>query len=306
MAGRALALVVTCILAAGPWAGSLAGAADGGPPAGEGQVPQRASYLIGVGDNLEIAVWKNPDVSRKVWVRPDGRITLPLVGEITAEGVSSQELARVIKEKLKEFLEDPVVTVSLETMGTATAVPVRITSSASQPAAAESADKKPSSAESVFRIGVEDVLDISVWRNTELSRQVWIRPDGKASLPLIGEFRAEGLSPEELAKVLEKRLRAFFADPVVTVGVVEINSYTVYLMGLVKTPGALKFRSPRTFLQVLSMAGGFQEFADSGSVSLVRWEDGKQKRIPVDARKIIAKGTDADFVVKPGDVIIVP
>ncbi|MHB8764671.1 MAG: polysaccharide biosynthesis/export family protein, partial [Deferrisomatales bacterium] len=86
----------------------------------------------------------------------------------------------------------------------------------------------------------------------------------------------------------------------------EINSHTVYLLGRVAKPGAVKLRSPKTFLQVLAMAGGFQEFAETDKVVLVRWEGGKEARIPVDARKIIAKGTEGDFVLRPGDVVIVP
>ncbi len=156
-----------------------------------------------------------------------------------------------------------------------------------------------------YRIGVEDVLDIQVWKNPDLSRRVWVRPDGRITLPLVGEVFAEGLTVRELTGVLRERLKEYLTDPVVTVSLEEINSYTVYLLGRVNKPGAMKLRSPRTFLQVLAMAGGFQEFADTDSVVLVRWENGQEKRIPVDAKAILKRG-EGDFVLRPGDVIVVP
>lgn len=157
-----------------------------------------------------------------------------------------------------------------------------------------------------YRIGIEDVLDINVWKNPEVSRQVWVRPDGRITLPMVGELSVEGLTTAELVAVLTGRLKEYYTDPLVTVSLTEINSFTVYLLGRVGTPGAMKLRSPKTFLQVLAMAGGFQEFADTGSVVLVRWDGGEEKRIPVDAKKIVAKGSEKDFPLEPGDVVIVP
>ncbi len=156
-----------------------------------------------------------------------------------------------------------------------------------------------------YRIGVEDVLDIQVWKNPDISRRVWVRPDGRITLPLVGEVFAEGLTVQELTDVLTDRLREYLTDPVVTVSLEEINSYTVYLLGRVNKPGAMKLRSPRTFLQVLAMAGGFQEFADTDGVVLVRWEDGREKRIRVNAKAILKRG-EGDFILRPGDVIVVP
>jgi polysaccharide export outer membrane protein len=157
-----------------------------------------------------------------------------------------------------------------------------------------------------YRIGVEDVLEVNVWKNPEVSRQIWVRPDGRITIPMLGEVVAEGRTPSELQEVLTDRFREYFTDPLVTVSLVEINSYTVYLLGRVNDAGALKLKSPKTFLQVLAMAGGFQEFADAGNVLLVRWEGDQETRVPVDARKIIGKGTEQDFLLRPGDVIIVP
>jgi polysaccharide export outer membrane protein len=158
----------------------------------------------------------------------------------------------------------------------------------------------------LYRIGVEDVLEVNVWKNPDVSRQVWVRPDGRISLPLAGEVFAEGLTTAEFTEVLTARLKEYFSDPVVTVSLVEINSYTIYLLGRVGAPGAMKLRSPKTFLQVIAMAGGFEEFADTDSVVLVRWAGGKETRIKVNAKRIIRKGSNNDFLLQPGDVIIVP
>lgn len=261
----------------------------------------RSPYRIGVGDVLEVVVWKNPDVSRKVWVRPDGRITLPLAGELAAEGLTTEELTQVVTTKLKEYLTEPVVTVSLETVNSAVAArPIASAPDSTQEGGTRRAEP------TAYRIGVEDVLEVNVWKNPDISRQVWVRPDGRIALPLVGEVLAQGLTTQELAAEVEGRLKRYFADPAVSVGLVEVNSYTVYVMGLVRTPAAVKLRSPRTFLQVLAMAGGFQEFADTGNIVLLRTVSGQQKRTVVDAKKIVSKGTEADFLLQPGDVILVP
>jgi len=157
-----------------------------------------------------------------------------------------------------------------------------------------------------YKIGVEDVLDINVWKNADVSGQVWVRPDGRITVPLAGEVFVEGLTLQELAETVTERMKEYFTQPVVTITLVETNSYTIYLLGRINTPGVMKLRSPRTFLQVLAMAGGFQEFADSDKVVVVRWEGQERTKIRVDVDKIIKKDIGADFLMVPGDVIIVP
>lgn len=263
----------------------------------------RSPYRIGVGDVLDVVVWKNPDASRKVSVRMDGRITLPLVGEFVVEGLTTQELTSVVTEKLKEYYTDPVVTVSLEDMRYS--APARRQPAEGASAAAQQG--KPSAADSsAYRIGVEDILEVFVWKNPDVSRQVWVRPDGRITLPLVGELVVEGLTTQQLTTLVTERLRQFFTDPVVTVNLVDINSYSIFLLGKIAKPGVMKLRGPKTFLQVMSMAGGFQEFASTGDVVVVRWEGGKAKRIQVDVDKIIKKDVQGDLVLQPGDVVIVP
>jgi polysaccharide export outer membrane protein len=263
----------------------------------------RSAYRIGVGDLLDVVVWKNPDASRKVAVRMDGRITLPLVGELVVEGLTTEGLTSVITEKLKQYYTDPVVTVSLEEMRYS--APAR-----RQPAAGETSaavqGRAAAADPSAYRIGVEDILEVFVWKNPDVSRQVWVRPDGRVTLPLVGELVVEGLTTQQLTTLVTERLRQFFTDPVVTVNLMDINSYSIYLLGKIAKPGVMKLRGPKTFLQVVSMAGGFQEFADTGKVVIVRWERGKAQRISVDVDKILKKDVQGDLVLQPGDVVMVP
>lgn len=172
---------------------------------------------------------------------------------------------------------------------------------ASSPVCAEpAAERQP------YRIGVEDVLDINVWKTPDVTTQVWVRPDGRITVPLMGELRAEGLTVQQLSDALVEGLKEYFTDPVVTVTLVETNSLTVYLLGRVGSPGAMKLRGPKTFLQVLSMAGGFQEFADTDSIVVMRQGPDGTESIHVDVEKMIKKGADLDFMLRPGDVIVVP
>ncbi|MEW6487629.1 MAG: polysaccharide biosynthesis/export family protein [Thermodesulfobacteriota bacterium] len=157
-----------------------------------------------------------------------------------------------------------------------------------------------------YRIGVEDVLEINVWKNPDVSRQVWVRPDGRITVPLAGEMLVRGLTVQEVAEGLTGKLKEFFTEPVVTVTLLETNSYNVYLLGRVGTPGIMKLRSPKTVLQVLAMAGGFQEFASTGNIVVTRMVEGKSVRIPVDVPRIIKRGDQQDFLLLPGDVVVVP
>lgn len=176
----------------------------------------------------------------------------------------------------------------------------------STPLSVALADQDPTGEKPAYRVGVEDVLEVNVWHNPDVSRQVLVRPDGRITLPLIGEVVVDGLTTLEVSENLAERLKEYLTDPLVTVTVLEINSYSIYLLGRVGAQGEIRLRSPKTFLQVIAIAGGFQEFADTDDIILVRDEGGEKRRTRVDANKIIAKGTEADFLVRPGDVIIVP
>ena len=163
-----------------------------------------------------------------------------------------------------------------------------------------------------FLLGPEDVLEVSVWRNQDLSRTVVIRPDGKISLPLIGEIQASGSNPAQVAAKIAARLAEFKENPNVSVSIKEVNSYFIYVLGEVHRPGKYPLKSYVTVLQGVSMAGGFLPFASQNNMQVIRtrtYENGKevQIRIPVPYNELVAgKGAIGNFTLKSGDTIVVP
>jgi polysaccharide export outer membrane protein len=157
-----------------------------------------------------------------------------------------------------------------------------------------------------YKIGPEDVLDISVWKSPELSRSVPVRPDGKVSLPLVNDIQAAGLTPEGLRRELTTRLSDFIPSPEVAVIVREVHSAKVAVVGAVRTPGRFEMRSPATVLEMIAMAQGFTDFADRDRIVVLRQSGGAKVRIPFRYTKV-ETGTEQDnFALEPGDIIVVP
>lgn len=158
-----------------------------------------------------------------------------------------------------------------------------------------------------YVIGPEDVLYIHVWREEPLTRTIPVRMDGMISLPLIQEVKAEGLTPNQLKEELTQRLKKFIETPMVTVTVMEANSFKVYVSGQVRTPGVVRLRSETTILQLIPMVGGFTDWANQKKILIIRKEGGKEKRIVVNYKKLI-KGEEpgSNIVLRAGDTIIVP
>jgi polysaccharide export outer membrane protein len=169
------------------------------------------------------------------------------------------------------------------------------------------------SAKKEFLLGPEDVLDIVVWKNDDLSQKaVVVRPDGMISMPLIGEMMAGGLTANQLASQIALRLKEFKERPAVTVSVKEVNSYYVYVLGEVGKPGKYQLKSHATVLQAVAVANGFTVYAAKNKMKVLRQvqgEDGKTREIRIPARYddlISGSGEIGDFVLKTGDVIVVP
>ena len=154
---------------------------------------------------------------------------------------------------------------------------------------------------SEYRLSLEDVVEVSVWKEPELSRTVPVRPDGKITLPLIGDIQAEGLRPNELEQNVQKQLTALVRDPRVTVIVHDVNGAKVFVTGSVLHAGAFPLRSSMNVLQALAMAGGLGEFADRGEISVLR-ADGR--RVEVDYDDLV-KGK-SKVSLGPGDTVVVP
>jgi polysaccharide export outer membrane protein len=158
-----------------------------------------------------------------------------------------------------------------------------------------------------YIIGPEDILYIHVWKEEALTRTIPVRMDGKISLPLIQEIKAAGLTPLQLKEVVTRKLKEFIENPIVSVTVVEVNSYKVYVIGQVRNPGVHRLRSETTVTQIIVIAGGFTEWANQKKILVVRKEDGREKRIKVNYKKIMSgSDTGSDVILKTGDTIIIP
>ena len=177
---------------------------------------------------------------------------------------------------------------------------------ASRPNDAAVATRAAAAAEAEYLIGPEDVLDISVWKNPELSRKVPVRPDGKVSLPLVNDIQAAGLTPSQLREQLAARLAEFVPTPEVAVIVQEVQSLKVAVVGAVKTPGRFMLKSPATVLECLALAQGFTEFAARDRIVVLRQQGNASQRIPFNYRKVADGSDQENFFVKPGDIIVVP
>ena len=158
-----------------------------------------------------------------------------------------------------------------------------------------------------FRLGPEDVLDVFVWKEPDLSTTVTVRPDGKISLPLLNDVQAAGLTATQLGNAIHDGLTKFLNSPQVTVTVMEINSRRVYITGEVLRAGALPLLPNMTALQALSSAGGFTQFAKLKSIYVLRNEEGKQVKHPFNYKEVVkGKNQDQNILLLPGDVVVVP
>ena len=179
-------------------------------------------------------------------------------------------------------------------------------------------DKKPDS-EPTYIIQPNDLLEIVVWGEPDISRTVRVRPDGRISLSLIQDLQASKLTPVELKAQMESLLGEYIDSPNVTVIVSAIESYEVYVLGKVLTPGVIVNEKPLTVLQALTLAGGFQDYADKSEIRIIRF-DGRasypsvEEEFPVgqlifefdfnDVTK--GKKTEQNIFLRSGDVVVVP
>jgi polysaccharide biosynthesis/export protein len=165
----------------------------------------------------------------------------------------------------------------------------------------------PATTDSTYVIGPDDVLNIDVWKEQEISRSVPVRPDGKISLPLLNDVQAAGLTPMQLQTSIQERLKKFIADPQVTVIVTQINSRKIFVLGEVARPGAFPMLPHMTVLQAISTAGGFSQFAKESGVYVLRTENGHQTTLPFNYKDVVrGKRSEQNIELKPGDTIVVP
>ena len=165
-----------------------------------------------------------------------------------------------------------------------------------------------SSQESTYQIGPQDILAISVWKDEILSREVIVRPDGFISFPLIGEVLAEGRTVGALAKEIDERLTKFVSDPRVSIGLTEVNSFKIFVIGKVNNPGGFQIGQYTDVMQALSLAGGLTPFAREGSIKVLRRRKNEgQTTFPFDYGEVLkGHSLEQNIVLERGDVVMVP
>ena len=159
--------------------------------------------------------------------------------------------------------------------------------------------------ESEYRLGPEDVIEVFVWKQPELSTTVVIRPDGKVSLPLLGELEATGKTAVQLQKEVTKRLLQYVADPMVNVIVKEVNSPKISVLGQVHKPDRYHIKQRLTVLDAIALAGGFTDFAKRDKVTIIRNSGPDKLRIQVNLKKVVQDGRGEVYYVEPLDTIYV-
>jgi polysaccharide export outer membrane protein len=159
-----------------------------------------------------------------------------------------------------------------------------------------------------YVIGPQDVLGINFWRDTDMTGDVTVRPDGRITLPLLGDLQAAGLTPEALKASIHTAASKLIEDPTITVIVRQINSRKVFITGQVTTPGAHVLTGPLTVMQLISLAGGLTEFAKKKDITVMRTNaDGKQVVLRFNYNDVArGKGLSQNVVLKPGDTVVVP
>jgi len=278
----------------------------------EFRLPKPTDYQIGIDDLIEVDIWKHPDLSKEVIVRPDGKISYLLIGDIQAAGLTVSELDDVITKKFEDYAKE------LEEKEVIEAPPVR----------------------REYRIGLADKLDISVWKVPDLSVSVIVRPDGKISYPLIGDVQAYGKTLTELDDELTEKLSKYVNDPQVSVmitgfGEVErrrvtfvtefistfleekpeisilvkrFGSRKVIVLGEVENPGIFDIIGNARVLDAVAYAGDFTDLAVKDNIFVIRGDiTATPEVIKIDAWSIIRDGRlNNNIPLQNQDIVYVP
>ena len=158
-----------------------------------------------------------------------------------------------------------------------------------------------------YRIGPEDVLHVSVWKEEDLDRQVLVRPDGGISFPLAGDLQVSGRTPLEVQDEIRTRLQRYVPDAEVTVSVEEVSGYTVFVLGEVASPGQFTLGRYVDVLQALTLAGGLTPYASAKNITVRRREDGEEVVYDFNYSDV-ERGRDRgqNIILQSGDVVVVP
>jgi len=180
--------------------------------------------------------------------------------------------------------------------------------SAAQPAAQNTLGPTGQIPPPSYRIGFGDILQIDVWKEPDASTpSMTVRPDGRVSLPMVGELPVIGLTSSELERTLTEKLGAIIRDPHVSVSIREASSHKVYVIGEVRREGAIRMTGPMTVLQALAEAGGLNDYAKRSGIYVLRVVDGRQVRLPFNYEAVV-RGQLArqNISLLPGDTVVIP
>ena len=207
------------------------------------------------------------------------------------------------------FIEQ--ISVSSLMAAAAPTLPASTTSTSTPPQrhGVEGAEKSSLTVTPDYIMGPEDVLEITVWKNADLSKQVQVRPDGRISLPLIGDVSAVGKTAAQLTEEISLKLKSYMENPTVSIVVREVNSYQIYVLGEVNSPGKYPLKSKTTLLQAITIAHGFTQVAARNKIVVFRFgRDGEGlTKIKASYDDIVLRdGSDQNIELKPGDQIVVP
>ena len=157
-----------------------------------------------------------------------------------------------------------------------------------------------------YKLQPGDILEVSVWKEPDLERDVLVTPDGTIAFPLVGGVDASKMSVEQLSREIASKLEKYIPDPVVTVSLKQMLGNRIYVLGKVNKPGEFVINRNVDVLQALSMAGGFNPFADSDDIQVLRRQDGKQTSMPFSYSAVEKGDLAQNRILLPGDVILVP
>jgi polysaccharide export outer membrane protein len=277
----------------------------------EFEIPEPTDYRIGIDDSLEVNVWQHPDLSKEVTVRPDGKISYLLIGDVQAAGLSVAELDKEVTRKFEEYAKK-----------------------------LKDVEQEGPPVKKEYTIGLADELDISVWKIPDLSAKVIVRPDGNISYPLVGDIRAYGKTLTEFDEELTKALGEYVLYPSVSVMVVKFGeierrritfvtefistfleekpeisiivksfgSRKVIVLGQVDDPGIYDLEGNARILDGIAYADGFTDAAVKDNIMLIRGNIRHNPTvIKINAWDIIKRGNYAmNIPLQSQDIIYVP
>jgi polysaccharide biosynthesis/export protein len=175
------------------------------------------------------------------------------------------------------------------------------------PAKAATGAPAPAAAPTDYVIGAEDVLGVVFWRDADMSGDVTVRPDGRITVPLLGDIAAAGMTPDALRDQIEKAASKFVKEPQVSIVIRQLNSRKVFITGQVATPGGYPLVAPRNVMQLISLAGGLTEYAKGDEITIMRDANGKTSSFRFNYKDVSkGKKLEQNIQLRPGDTVVVP